>query len=402
MQGSDLGRTIGTVGVTIGTQVVHSMIILAVPVMLPVAAADLGVESRFAGTFTAIAYTACMVVAIAIASSVARVGALTVCILSTLVAALGIALFAGGSLAWTMLAAVVLGLGYGPITPATAAVLAGRVPPRWFGLVFSLKQTGVPIGFALAGLVVPLLVVNYGWQRAALILAIGLVLLALALLPFRHSFDGERPSATSRRGSLLAPMGLVLRHRQLRALSCGAVLFLIPQSCLGSFLVVFLVERGGLTLPAAGGLLAIAQAAGMSSRIVSGLLADRLAERFSILAGLAFLSALGATAIAFSTSDWSFPLITATCILYGAGAIGWNGVMLADLAHWSPPGQAAAVATAGSAVTYAGAVLGPAGFGLLVGRTGYQTGFLVVAAIALAAASWFVFEALHLRGRGAT
>ncbi len=394
---SELARTFGTVGVTIGTQVVHSMIILAVPVMLPAAAADLGVEGRFAGNFTAIAYSACIVVSILIASSIARIGALTVCAVSTAVAAAGIALFAGGSLAWTVLAAVVLGLGYGPITPATAAVLAGRVPPRWFGLVFSLKQTGVPIGFALAGLVVPLLVINFGWQRAALILATGLGLLAVALLPFRRAFDGERPPAALPRGRMLAPMGLVLRHRQLRALSLGAVLFLIPQSCLGSFLVVFLVDRGGLSLPEAGGLLAVAQMAGVASRIVAGALADRVRERFSLLAGLGLLSSLGATAIAFSSAEWSFPIAAAVCILYGGGAIGWNGVMLADMARWSPPGQAGAVAAAGSAITYAGAVMGPAGFGLLVGLVGYRAGFLVVAAIALAAAAWFMVEAAHLR-----
>ncbi len=396
----EFSRTLGTVGVTIGTQVVHSMIILAVPVMLPAAAADLGVEGRFAGSFTAIAYTACMVVSIAIASSVARIGALTVCALSTVVAAAGIALMAGGTLAWTVLAAVVLGLGYGPITPATAAVLAGRVPPRWFGLVFSLKQTGVPIGFALAGLVVPLLVDRFGWRHAALILGLVLLALAVLLLPFRRAFDGERAPAV-RRGNPFAPMALVFSHRQLRALACGSVLFLVPQSCLGSFLVVFLVDHGGLSLAAAGGMLAVAQMAGMTSRILAGMVADRVAERFSLLACLALLSGTGAGVIAFFTPDWSYPLALAMCLLYGAGAIGWNGVMLADLARWAPPGQPAAVATAASAVTYAGAVLGPAGFGALVGLLGYRVGFLIVAVIAFGAGIWFLAEAAHLRRKPA-
>ena len=52
----------------------------------------------------------------------------------------------------TVIAVIFIGAAQGPINPASAHVLAQRVPREWFGMVFSLKQTGVPIGFALAGI----------------------------------------------------------------------------------------------------------------------------------------------------------------------------------------------------------------------------------------------------------
>ena len=49
------------------------------------------------------------------------------------------------------LAPVVIGLGYGPITPASSHVLARTAPPSRMALTFSIKQTGVPAGAALPG-----------------------------------------------------------------------------------------------------------------------------------------------------------------------------------------------------------------------------------------------------------
>ena len=47
------------------------------------------------------------------------------------------------------------GSGYGPITPASSQVLARTAPPSRMALTFSIKQTGVPAGAALAGALLP-------------------------------------------------------------------------------------------------------------------------------------------------------------------------------------------------------------------------------------------------------
>jgi MFS family permease len=66
--------------------------------------------------------------------------------------------------------------------------------------------------------------------------------------------------------------------------------------------------------------------------------------------------------------------------LFGASAIGWNGVYLAEVAREAPAGQAS-VATGGTlAITFLGVVLGPPVFGALSGAAGsYRIGFVAVA-----------------------
>ena len=64
------------------------------------------------------------------------------------------------------LAPLVIGLGYGPITPASSHVLARTAPPSRMALTFSIKQTGVPAGAALAGALLPALALRIGWRAA--------------------------------------------------------------------------------------------------------------------------------------------------------------------------------------------------------------------------------------------
>ena len=40
-------------------------------------------------------------------------------------------------------------------------------PPRLPNVTFSLKQNGVPVGFALRGTVLPTLALDFGWRWAA-------------------------------------------------------------------------------------------------------------------------------------------------------------------------------------------------------------------------------------------
>jgi hypothetical protein len=52
-------------------------------------------------------------------------------------------------------------------------VLAKTTSPESMALVFSIKQTGVPAGTALADLLVPPITVAFGWHSAVVLLAIG-------------------------------------------------------------------------------------------------------------------------------------------------------------------------------------------------------------------------------------
>ena len=92
---------------------------------------------------------------------------------------------------------------------------------------------------------------------------------------------------------------------------------------------------------------------------------------------LASMMALAALASAFLTTDTPHALVIAILVAFGASAIGWNGVYLAEVARRAPPGMAS-MATGGTlAFTFLGVVLGPPMFGVLSAVFGtYRAGFV--------------------------
>ncbi len=76
----------------------------------------------------------------------------------------------------------------------------------------------------------------------------------------------------------------------------------------------------------------------------------------------------------------------AVCVLYGATAVGWNGVFLAEVARLAPEGRVAVVTGGTQFFTFAGVLIGPPVFGAIAAATGsYSTGFVLIAALPLAA-----------------
>ena len=170
-------------------QVMISLSVLSLSVMMPAVADDLAIDPKLVGVFTAIIYGVAAVTALVAAEPIVRLGAVRICQAALLMAAIGLALNALALVAATVIAVMFIGAAQGPINPASAHILSQRVPREWFGMVFSLKQTGVPIGFALAGLIFPLLLQLVGWRGASLVAAAAAVLAALVLEPLRPSLD---------------------------------------------------------------------------------------------------------------------------------------------------------------------------------------------------------------------
>ncbi len=80
-------------------------------------------------------------------------------------------------------------------------------------------------------------------------------------------------------------------------------------------------------------------------------------------------------------------VIYAAAAVFGASAIGWNGVMLAELARIAPPGKAGFVTGGSVFVTFGGVVLAPAVFSTLLALgLAYGAGFVMLAVLALAGA----------------
>ncbi len=371
--------------ITLAVQIQASLVIFTPPILAPVAQTDVGVSAAAVGLVTALIYMSSVPAALFSGKVIARLGAIRVSQLCILFSSAGMALMAIPDRWVIALGALIIGVGYGAVTPASSTVLADKVPGGMRSLMFSIKQTGVPIGGAIAGALVPFLILSEGWQYAAVVVAlIGVVVIAAAQ-PIQRSVDSAQPHRNVARGTgLLEPLRMVFSHARLRELAISSFAFSGMQMCLGSYLVVVLTERALLSVAVAGGALSVAMVAGIFGRLFWGVLADFGFSSRSVLGSLGVMMAVCAGLVALIDTNWSMSLIYVVAFVFGASAIGWNGVYLAEVAHIAPPGQAGSATGASLAMTYSGVVFLPSLFWLVHAMTdSYAPGFMFVALLAL-------------------
>lgn len=363
----------------------------ALPVVAPVAAASLGVPATLVGYYTTVMLVGAMVSTMIAAGFVRRFGALRVSQVTVLLGAAGLSilplatLIPAIALPLLVLSAMLIGLAYGPPNPASSHLLARVTPGHLRGRIFSIKQTSIPIGGALCGFALPLLTARFGWEGAALAAAAVCLLLTVALQPLRAKMDADRsPRAPLLPGGLMAAVGLVLRHPQLRLLAFMAGVFAAMQFCYLSLFVTFAVHRTGLSLVAVGTALSGGLFVSIFARMIWGWAADRFSAR-RVLAGLGFGMAGSAVAATLIGPAWPYAAIVALSVAFGSTATAWQGVFLAEVAR-AAPSDMVADATAGSmAVTFFCALIGPGAFSAINTVTGSDTpGFLAVAAVTAA------------------
>lgn len=382
------------VALTLAVQSMVSMMTVAIPVFMPVAAGELNVPPSYVGIIMSLIYLGATASAPVSGYFIDRFGPICVSQICLVLCALGLGAMAWASIPVWIAGALVMGIGYGPVTPASSHVLVRTTPCSVMSVVFSIKQTGVPLGGAMAGAIVPYLVLFYSWKMSALLVgALGLIL-GLLLQPYRKRFDRERsrPSRLSWK-NVVGPVKMTMIHPGLRRIVIASFFYSTMQLCLISFIVTYLIEDIGMTLIRAGFLLSAAQASGVVGRILWGALADRWGKPRLLLGILGMAMAAGALSAASFSSQWPYPAMLIVCALFGAGAIGWNGVYLAEVARVAKPEHAGA-ATGGSLFfTFCGILLGLPAFSLMIEQTGsYPSAFVVVAVATLACGAVLSFS----------
>jgi predicted MFS family arabinose efflux permease len=373
-----------------------AMALLTLPVMAPVAAKDLGVSPAMVGFYVSITYAGAMFASLTSGTTVSRFGPIRVSQLGLLLCAVGLCLCASPWLPLIALGALFIGLGYGPITPASSQILARTTPPDQMALVFSIKQTGVPVGSMMAGAIVPSLMLAIHWQWTLVMVAIACVLSALMAQPLRHDLDDLRQANLPfQMGTLTGPIRMVLGHRALATMAACSFMFSMVQMSLTTYLVTYLHDDLAYGMVSAGLLLSVTQMGGIGGRILWGLVADKWLGAQKALALLAALMACSSLATALLLPVLPIWGIWMVLIVFGASAIGWNGVYLSEVARQAPEGKAS-VATGGTLTfTFLGVVIGPPIFGALSTAFGsYRAGFLALV-VTSSLCAWVLFRLRH-------
>ena len=382
------------VGVTLLIQTLVALAVYSAPVMAPVAGPrDLGVPASWIGYYIAIVYLGSMLGSVMAGGMVARYGPLRVSQVGLLSCLIGLSLAASTpSLCVVALGAFFVGLGYGPTTPASSQILVRATPPRLIAVTFSLKQTGVPLGGAIAGALVPTMILAFGWRWSAVWIGLACAVFALMIQPTRKRYDVDlnRTAKISLR-SAFAPLGLVFRDRRLGEMAIVSFIFGGVQITLVAYLVIFLTEAFQMSLVLAGFVMAVSQVASVIGRVLWGVVADRLLSRRVMLGLLGVGMGVSGLATIFASPAWPLPMLFLYAAVFGATAVGWNGVFLAEVARIAPPGQTSQYTGGCMFFTFFGVVVSPPLFSQALSFGGsYAGAYALFSVPALAAGLWML------------
>ena len=372
---------------------IASAAFLTLQVVAPAAVHDLEVDASMVGLVSSLTFFGTMIGSPTGGPLVARFGPIRLMQLGLIGCAASLLLAASGWLWLTVPAAFCIGMTQGPITPAGSSMLVNHTPPRILSRVFGISQTGVTLGSALAGAMVPAVTVWLGWQAGIASVALLCLVAALAAQPLHPRLDDDRDLKSSLSlAKVLESVQLVLKDPPLRELTLVACAFGAMQWCMGTFLVAYLDLGVGLSLVAAGWALSLSQLAGTIGRVLWGVVADLIASSRKVLAGLGLLMSAAGVAIGYVDESWPvWAIITLSAVL-GLAATGYNGIYLAELACLAPPGEEAS-STGGSIFVFcAVSMVAPALFSAIVAATGdYGNGFFALSAVTLLGAARLIF-----------
>ena len=369
------------------TQTSAVMSLVTVPVLATEIAAETGIGASWVGLYTSLIFGAAMFTSAASGGVIHRLGPVRTNQVGLVFSATALLLALTANPWWLALSAVLIGAGYGPNTPAGSEVLGRVTPPRMRGLVFSVKQSGAPLGAMAGGLVLPAMVAIGDWRTALVTGALIVYAATVMVQPLRARIDlGTAGGGPLRRASTLDAIRATLADPVLRRLTVAGFVLMTVHTCFQTFTVAFLVEHVGLALAAAGGLFATLSVAGAVSRVGLGWLSDRLSRARGLLVVLSLGASASCALTALFSDTWPPAAMVLACAFAGIGSAGWYGVFLAEIARRAPS-ERVGLATGGALFfVYAAICVGPLAFTATVWLAGsYPPAYWLGAAVSLVA-----------------
>ncbi len=287
--------------------------------------------------------------------------------------------------------AILLGLG-GVLTPASSHLLARVCPPKISALIFSIKQTGVPLGSLVGGLLIPFLLgvsvyfssikmsVHVNAFGAAFITTLLVYIIVLILQPVREYFDSDRqPNVKVSFSNVTHTMKSVISNPELRDLAFGSFSFGGLQSIFAGFFILFLIDGLGFSEIEAGKAFAISSFTAVGARIFWGYIGSVYLSARIVLGFIGVFAGIAAILTGLYDETWSYTLIISIAILYNVTALSWHGILLAEIARLTSRETVASTTGGVLAFTSIAMMIYPAMYGVLLAITNsYSAGFILL------------------------
>lgn len=376
------------------TQALACFLVQGLGVLAPFLQADLALSAAQVGALMSVAQVVPLVGLVLAGELLDRFGERL--LVSSAVGLLALALLGASQAShfsvlsfWLLL----VGAAYSAVQPGGSQAVS-----RWFaqsqrGLAMGIRQAGLPLGGAVAALVLPVVAVAWGWRAGVLCgaLAAGTAAL-LFLIAYRTPAQGAayRPQAAEREASswrrAVSERRRWLQDPRARAVLWSGMSLVATQVGILAFVVTDFRERLLIPIERGAGFLALMLTAGVVGRIVLASLSDRSRSGRYVCIWSCLLAALaGQLALIFIAEDSTF-VLAALSLWVGFFAFGWYGPWVTFAAESAPPGRTGSFLGTVMATNQCAIVATPLllGWGRDVAGS-FVTGWLVLAGVLLLA-----------------
>ncbi|HDX9588155.1 TPA: MFS transporter [Bacillus pseudomycoides] len=269
---------------------------------------------------------------------------------------------------YTYLVVILLfvGVWYGTAQPGGSKAIVKWFPPQRRGLAMGIRQTGIPIGGALASITLPFFFYKYGLPSVILVQAIAPICGGLLFILFYR--DEHSPIQKAETVPFLTKLKKVQKNTSLYPIFLIGISMMSLQMVLVAHLMSYLTNVVHTSLHHAGTFLSVVLLGGMIGRILLAWASDTICKEnrvvpLQITIGITILLLL---CTSFIISYMTFWLLLIFCFFLGFFAIGWFSLFIILVSEKSDSQFIGLTVSFALTLNQFAIVLAPALFGILV------------------------------------
>ena len=285
---------------------------------------------------------------------------------------------------------VVVGIWYGSAQTGGSTAIVKWFPDKHRGLAIGIRQTGIPIGGALASVILTYMYHHYNLTSVHLVqglvaIAGGLIFLLIYQEPKNHI------AAVASSVTFKEKMSAIKNNKELYPIYIVGIVMMTLQMILVAHFMSYLHQEGDYSLTEAGQYLSLVLLGGMIGRVAIAWISDQFfAQKREHLLIMVMASAVIFTVLLpFILQEKILMLLF--CFLLGFVALGWYSLYIACVTERSNPHYVALTVSAALTLNQLFIVIAPSLFGFMVTVfSSYQLAMDIVAIfIALGAVNLF-------------
>ncbi|MGE7693855.1 MFS transporter [Lysinibacillus sp. NPDC094177] len=276
---------------------------------------------------------------------------------------------------------LVVGVWYGSAQTGGSTAIVKWFPDKHRGLAIGIRQTGIPIGGALASVILTFMYHHYSLPSVHLVQ--GLVAIAgglLFLLIYQEPKNRVALAATS--VTFKEKLEAIKNNKDLYPIYIVGIVMMTLQMILVAHFMSYLHQEGGYSLTEAGKYLSLVLIGGMVGRVAIAWISDQFfVQKREHLLIIVMASAVILTMI-FPLLLRAKMLMLLFCFLLGFVALGWYSLFIACVTEQSNPHYVGLTVSAALTLNQLFIVIAPSLYGFMVTTfSSYQVALNIVAIV---------------------